>query len=129
MESLTLFEELTNCVYFRKTPIVLLLNKEDIFREKIIKINLNIIFPNYTGTQIDLSITHDIKEDSFLIEGGLDITNASNFIKARFLELNHSPHTVYLHFVCALETNTIKSVFKTIVDLVTKQVSSSPLML
>jgi hypothetical protein len=44
-----LFDEVCNSVYFRKTPVILFLNKDDLFKEKIKKIDLNVCFSNYTG--------------------------------------------------------------------------------
>jgi hypothetical protein len=51
-ESLMLFDEVCNSIYFRKTPVILFLNKEDLFKEKIKKIDLNVCFDNYTGMMI-----------------------------------------------------------------------------
>jgi len=38
-----------NLPWFKATPIILFLNKEDLFREKIKRSDLNIFFPAYTG--------------------------------------------------------------------------------
>ena len=49
-ESIKLFDEICNSRWFAETSIVLFLNKSDLFREKIKKVNLNVCFPDYQGT-------------------------------------------------------------------------------
>ncbi len=48
-ESLLLFDEIVNSPWFRKTPIVLFLNKTDLFKEKVARVPLSVCFANYTG--------------------------------------------------------------------------------
>jgi len=101
-ESLLLFDEICNSHWFRNTTFILFLNKIDLFREKIQKVDLKVCFPNYTG--------------------GLNFDNASAFIKARFLEQNQSPHIIYTHFTCAISTENIEFVFKCVRETVLKKI-------
>lgn len=48
-ESLMLFDDISNNKFFQTTPIILLFNKEDLFKEKIKKFDLNVCFPEYKG--------------------------------------------------------------------------------
>ncbi len=48
-ESLELFEEVVNSKWFNSTPIMLFLNKSDLFKEKIKKVDLKVALPEYTG--------------------------------------------------------------------------------
>ncbi|KNC69591.1 hypothetical protein SARC_17897, partial [Sphaeroforma arctica JP610] len=48
-EALTLFEAICNSKWFVKTPIILFLNKVDLFREKITRSPLTQCFPEYEG--------------------------------------------------------------------------------
>ena len=50
-ESLNLFEQIVNNIFFRDASFVLLLNKFDLFREKILYSNrhLRLYFPDYKG--------------------------------------------------------------------------------
>ena len=48
-ESLKLFDEICNSKWFVDTSIILFLNKSDIFKEKIRKVDLSVCFPNYKG--------------------------------------------------------------------------------
>jgi len=91
-ESLLLFDEICNSPWFKDTNFILFLNKTDLFREKIQKIDLSVCFPQY--------------------QGGCNFEAASAFIKARFLEQNASPHTIYTHFTCAISTENVEFVFK-----------------
>jgi len=91
-ESLNLFEEIFNCSYFRKCKFFLLLNKEDLFEEKIQKVDLNVCFPNYTG--------------------GLNAQAAKTFIAARFSEkATDQKDRLHYFFTVALDTQTIDKVF------------------
>jgi GTPase SAR1 family protein len=101
-ESLLLFEEITNSHWFRNTTFILFLNKLDLFKEKIQTIDLNVCFENYTG--------------------GCNFDQASQFIKARFLERNQSNHSVYVHFTVAISTENIEFVFRAVRETVLKNV-------
>lgn len=48
-ESLILFDEVNNSSWFRKIPFIIFFNKTDLFKEKILKVDLNVCFANYTG--------------------------------------------------------------------------------
>jgi len=101
-ESLILFEEICNSHWFREIPFILFLNKTDLFKEKLRKSPLSKTFPNYTG--------------------GDDFDNATNFIKARYMELNQSPHEIFPHFTCAISTENIGFVFGVVRKTLLKQI-------
>ncbi len=48
-ESFNLFESVTDLSVFSKTKIILFLNKNDLFREKIKTVDLGKFYPEYTG--------------------------------------------------------------------------------
>ncbi len=50
-EALILFDEICNSRWFKKTSLILFLNKCDIFAEKIQKVPLTVCFPEYSGPQ------------------------------------------------------------------------------
>jgi hypothetical protein len=54
-ESLKLFDEICNSRWFTDVAIILFLNKSDIFREKIKKVDLSVVFPNYKGIFLSFS--------------------------------------------------------------------------
>ncbi len=49
-ESLMLFDQIVNSFWFRNTTFILFLNKIDLFKQKIERVDLKVCFPNYTGT-------------------------------------------------------------------------------
>eukprot|EP00488_Nonionellina_sp_1-RS-2012_P004252 TRINITY_DN9519_c0_g1_i1.p1 TRINITY_DN9519_c0_g1~~TRINITY_DN9519_c0_g1_i1.p1 ORF type:complete len:199 (-),score=44.38 TRINITY_DN9519_c0_g1_i1:331-927(-) len=48
-EALNLFDEITNSRWFKRTSLILFLNKADLFKIKIEKKDLRVCFPEYTG--------------------------------------------------------------------------------
>jgi len=48
-ESLLLFDEICNSPWFRDTAFILFLNKTDLFEEKIKRVSIKIVFPEYAG--------------------------------------------------------------------------------
>jgi guanine nucleotide-binding protein G(i) subunit alpha len=94
-ESLKLFDEIVNAKWFVDTPIILFLNKSDIFREKIKDPSqrLSITFPDYKG------------ENTF--EDGCD------FVRNKFVCLNEAMKTknIFTHVTCCTDTNNIRVVF------------------
>jgi len=101
-ESLLLFKNICNSMWFQNTPIIIFLNKRDIFLEKIRNVDLKVCFPDY--------------------DGGLDYDNASKFINKQFLGMNENPKKLlYTHFTCATDTDNIVVVFKAVKDIVLRQ--------
>jgi len=93
-ESLKLAGEITGNVWFVKTPVVLLLNKKDLFEEKIKRVDLSICFPEYTG--------------------GSDFTKASKFIEEQYkskIKIHNDKRPIFCHVTCATDTTNIKTVF------------------
>jgi len=48
-ESIALFEEIVNSRWFEKSSIILFLNKSDLFQEKIQRVDMKCLFPDYDG--------------------------------------------------------------------------------
>jgi len=71
-ESLELFQEICNSKWFTKTAIILFLNKSDLFREKIAKVNLNVLFSDY--------------------QGGCNFEEGTKYIQEKFALLNRNPN-------------------------------------
>jgi len=97
-EAILLFDEVANSNCFQKNDIILFLNKEDLFLEKIKKVPLDTCFPGY--------------------QGGDDPEVAKEFIKERFEE--RTRNSLYTHFTTAINTKNIdfviRSVMKTILN-------------
>jgi len=84
---------------FFNIPIILFLNKIDLFKEKIKKVNITEAFPDYDGPQ--------------------NFTDASDYIQNQFLMINDNPEKgVYPHITCATSTDNIKTVFVSVKSIV-----------
>jgi len=90
-EALLLFDEVSNLIFCNNT-IILFLNKVDLFDEKITRIPLTECFPDYPGTTAE---------------------EAKAYIKQHFLA-HATNKDVYVHFTCALNTDNIQIVIKSI---------------
>ncbi|MDP2435173.1 MAG: guanine nucleotide-binding protein subunit alpha [archaeon] len=105
-ESVMLFDEICKCQWFTRTPIILFLNKDDLFREKIQTIDLNVCFPNY--------------------KGGCHYENASKFIQERFQALARvQKKEIYPHFTTSTNTENIRLIFAAVQEIVCNQMLSS----
>jgi len=101
-EALTLFDEICNSRWFKKTSMILFLNKRDLFAEKIERVPLQVCFPEY--------------------EGGTTFEETSMYIKSKFESMNKQRNKhVYTHITCATDTDNMKHVFTAVKDIVIRQ--------
>eukprot|EP01103_Thecamoeba_quadrilineata_P016013 TRINITY_DN5231_c1_g1_i1.p1 TRINITY_DN5231_c1_g1~~TRINITY_DN5231_c1_g1_i1.p1 ORF type:complete len:357 (-),score=87.89 TRINITY_DN5231_c1_g1_i1:232-1302(-) len=93
LESLKLFDDIVNNMWFNKTNIILFLNKQDIFEEKIQKIDLKICFPDYPH--------------------GKNYDRAREYIREQYHKRDKfgEERKIYPHFTCATKTDNIKHVW------------------
>nr|ATY71620.1 transducin 2-2 [Maurolicus muelleri] len=99
-EALHLFNSIVNHKFFGNTPIVLFLNKKDLFEEKIKKVHLSICFPDYDGPNT--------------------YGDAADYIKNQYLALNinKDKKEIYVHMTCATDTDDIERVFGDVTDVI-----------
>jgi hypothetical protein len=91
-DSLALFDQICNSHFFKDSIILLLLNKDDIFRERIRVKDLSCCFPDYAD--------------------GKDYDKAGDFIKQKFLAVNKNPKKqIYSNMTNVTDTASIKVVF------------------
>jgi hypothetical protein len=103
VEALNLFEEICNSPFFRKTAMILFLNKRDIFNNKIMKVNLSSYFPEYPGPDRD------------------PIT-AQEWIREQFVSRNLTPgKIIYPHVTCATDTNNVAAVFNAVKETIIRK--------
>ena len=94
VESLDVFEGIMSLPWFKGTPIILFLNKRDIFERKIQEVDIGVYFNNYTG-----------EEHNY--DSGLA------FIQDSYLERNNNENkNVYCHVTDATNTENIDFVWK-----------------
>ena len=97
-ESIKLFNTICSIKWFLKSPIVLFLNKKDVFDEKIAYSPLVKCFPDY--------------------KGGDDKQAASKYIWERFSKERNANRRLFLHYTCAKDTRNIQVVFDVMVDTI-----------
>jgi len=99
-ESLKIFDEICNSIYFDNTSIILFLNKFDLFEEKIKKIPLTVCFDDFSGSS--------------------SVDEAAEFINNKFFQLNMNPKekNIYSHLTQAIDTNNIKFVFESVQEII-----------
>lgn len=100
-ESLKLFDSICNNKWFIDTSIILFLNKEDLFKEKIRRSPLTIAFPEYKGAQ-----TYE---------------EASAYVRYKFESLNKqkaSGKEIYTHFTNATSNHNMEFVFDAVTDVI-----------
>ena len=101
-ESLQLFKAMYTSKWFVNTSIILLLNKRDIFMEKIQRSPLTICFPDYDGPSTYSSTTSYI---------------TTRFEEVKKNDTNNDPKSIYTHITCATDTPRIEAVFDTVSDI------------
>jgi len=114
-EALNLFDEICNSRWFRKTSMILFLNKKDLFAQKVLKVDLGVAFEDYH----DWYQTHSSKYpqgDNHLFEAGV------NFIQDQF-ESKKQDQTkqIYTHVTNATDRNNMKVVFNAVKDIVIRR--------
>jgi len=102
-EALNLFDEICNSRWFKKTSMILMLNKRDLFAEKIKKVPLTVTFPSYTGNPNDYD-------------------QCIEYLKTLF-ESKRQDHTkpIYTHVCCATDKNNMRVVFNAVKDIVIRR--------
>lgn len=101
-ESLDLFEGIVNLPWFKEAPIILFLNKADIFKRKVSSVDIGIYFPAYNG--------------------GLDFDAGLKFIQEEYFERNaHDDKTIYCHVTEATDTENIAFVWKATKHIILEQ--------
>lgn len=102
-ESLKLFKEICNSPWLSTAPVILFLNKSDLFKQKLAKASLSICFPEYNG--------------------GDDFETACQFVQEKFLSLNgNASKPIYPHVTCATDTQQIHVVFNAVTDILLRSV-------
>jgi len=102
-ESVRIFGETINSRWFANTHIMLILNKLDLFEEKIKTVDpKDFCFPNY--------------------EGGLNKDEALKYMTEQFSTKNKNPERIiYIKHTCALQKDNIDFIFKNLQQIIFQQ--------
>ncbi|KAJ3428692.1 guanine nucleotide-binding protein g(o) subunit alpha [Anaeramoeba flamelloides] len=96
-ESLKVFKKTVNNEFFKKKDLVILLNKIDLFKEKIKKYPLTKCFPEYKG------------------DGSFEQT--SEYVKMKYMSTTKKKgRTITPHYTCATNTDLTKNVIETVMN-------------
>mmetsp|Transcript_27386 Transcript_27386/g.43333 ORF Transcript_27386/g.43333 Transcript_27386/m.43333 type:complete len:448 (+) Transcript_27386:136-1479(+) len=139
-DSLELFKEICNLQWFVTTPIILFLNKKDLFEKKIHIIPLSTCFAEYTRKPVashhmdcDSPSNPDAEpeaEDGHTTDEHANLVNekemrddyetdARNYIKQKFVANNSWPQRpIYTHITCATDKDNVLNVFNDVQQIV-----------
>jgi len=100
-EALSLFEETCNSRWFRKTSMILFLNKSDLFNEKIRRKSLRVCFEEYDGLDQNFEA-------------------AVEYVRQQFINQNNNPRSrqIYSHLTCATDQESVKKVFNDVQHII-----------
>jgi guanine nucleotide-binding protein G(i) subunit alpha len=108
MEALGLFAEVANSRWFEHSCILLLLNKRDLFVQKIATTDLRHEGDKYMPARfLDYS-------------GGCNPDAALHYLETRFRELVHRERPIYTHVTCAVDTKAVKVLIKAVKDQIVR---------
>ncbi|OJA08507.1 hypothetical protein AZE42_09198 [Rhizopogon vesiculosus] len=100
VQSLILFESVINSRWFLRTSFILLLNKIDVFKNKLSKSPMENYFPEYTG--------------------GADSNKAAKYILWKFMQANRARLSVYPHLTQATDTLNAGIVFGAVKETISQ---------
>lgn len=98
-----LFESLVNGEWFKDKPIILFLNKIDLFRQKLPVSPVSNHFPDYKGNDNDEMA-------------------AAEFFATRFRAINRTAgREIYVHYTNATDTNLLKNTMQSVQDMIVQK--------
>ncbi|KAL8670323.1 MAG: hypothetical protein Q9168_005123 [Polycauliona sp. 1 TL-2023] len=99
-EALLLFESIMSLTWFKRSSIILFLNKIDLFKEKLADKPVKDYFPDYVGSDDDYNA-------------------ASQYFANKFRSLNRTEdREIYVHFTNATDTNLLKITMQSVQDTI-----------
>lgn len=99
-EALMLFESILNLPWFKRSAIILFLNKIDLFKAKLVEKPIRDFFPDYTGATEDVDA-------------------ATEYFANKFRGLNRTPdREIYVHYTNATDTNLLKITMQSVQDTI-----------
>eukprot|EP01006_Ploeotia_vitrea_P054172 TRINITY_DN67856_c2_g4_i1.p1 TRINITY_DN67856_c2_g4~~TRINITY_DN67856_c2_g4_i1.p1 ORF type:complete len:371 (-),score=168.10 TRINITY_DN67856_c2_g4_i1:135-1247(-) len=114
LEAMDLFYRICNSAWFKLTPIILFLNKTDLFRQKIVRVPLSETLPSYAEFQWQDDQQEDLDEDE------QEFRRGCAFLAEEFDRLNEEPErrAIFTHFTCATDTKNVESVFSDVKNII-----------
>ena len=98
-----LFESLVNGEWFKRKPIILFLNKMDLFKAKLAISPVSKHFPDYHGSNANFEA-------------------AGKYFADRFRGINRMPdREIYIHYTNATDTNLLKATMDSVQDMIVQK--------
>lgn len=102
-EAMMLFESLVNGMWFKNKPIILFLNKMDLFSEKLARSPVSAHFPDFTGNDKN---EKEVKE----------------FFSERFRAINRTAdREIYIHYTNATDTTLLRNTMNSVQDMIVQK--------
>ncbi|KAL3456361.1 guanine nucleotide binding protein, alpha subunit [Aspergillus heterothallicus] len=99
-EAMMLFESLVNGEWFKRKPIILFLNKIDLFKDKLEISPISKHFPDYNDSNTDFDA-------------------ATKYFADRFRGINRIPdREIYIHYTNATDTTLLKATMDSVQDMI-----------
>jgi len=103
VEAFNVFDENCNSQWFKRTAVILFLNKRDIFQEKVKTVSIKQYLSEFEGKDNDYD-------------------SGVSWFQKQFLLRNKRPEkAIYCHVTCATDTNNVRAVFNAVKDIINKQ--------
>lgn len=119
-ESLFLFESIISSCWFFQTPIILFLNKIDIFKAKLSKVCSIILLVCFLLFADTHALVLQVPLENYFPDymGGSDINQAAKYIRQRYTQANCTRLSVYPHLTEATDTRNIETVLAAVKETV-----------
>eukprot|EP00301_Raphidiophrys_heterophryoidea_P004243 c11857_g1_i1.p1 GENE.c11857_g1_i1~~c11857_g1_i1.p1 ORF type:complete len:236 (+),score=67.81 c11857_g1_i1:714-1421(+) len=101
VESVELFDAVCNSQWLCSTPVILFLNKRDLFADKIRRVDLVNTFPDY--------------------KGGRSFDRGCRYIMKKFISSCQPGRNLFIHITCATDRSNIEFVFEAVKESVLSQ--------
>lgn len=102
-EAMALFDSIINGRWFKRQPVILFLNKFDLFQDKIAVSSISAHFPGINCSETDA-------------------ISAAKYFARRFQEMNKTRNRmVYEHYTNATDTSLLRATMKSVHDIVAKK--------
>jgi len=103
-DAMTIWDSICHSQWFKQTSIILFLNKDDLFRKKILHSDIKNFFPDYEGEPGDAKAGRD-------------------YFKRRFTRLAHKAgrskeREIYIHVTTATDTEMLRVVMAAVEDII-----------
>jgi guanine nucleotide-binding protein subunit alpha len=99
-EAMMLFESLVNGEWFKRKPVILFLNKIDLFKEKVVYSPISKHFPDFQGPEGDY-------------EAG------ARYFATSFKSMTRVPEReIYVHYTNATDTTLLKATMESVQDMI-----------